>query len=69
VHFALDMVGFIPIVGDVVDVLHGFWYLAEGRYGEMWLSFGSALPISGDIAFKGTKWTMKAARIGTRVAI
>jgi RHS repeat-associated protein len=46
-HAALDVVGLIPVVGEVADVANGVWYLAEGNYVDAALSMTSAIPLAG----------------------
>ncbi|MGP3634421.1 golvesin C-terminal-like domain-containing protein [Streptomyces sp. 24-1644] len=46
-HAALDVVGLIPVVGEVADVANGLWYLAEGNYVDAALSMTSAIPLVG----------------------
>jgi RHS repeat-associated protein len=46
-HAALDVVGLIPVVGEVADVANGIWYAAEGNYVDAALSFASAIPVAG----------------------
>ena len=58
VHNALDVVGFIPGVGDIADGLNGLVYLAEGRYIEAGISLVSMIPLVGDLGKVG-KWGVK----------
>ncbi|MFF3290685.1 DNRLRE domain-containing protein [Streptomyces sp. NPDC003023] len=46
-HAALDVVGLIPVVGEVADVANGIWYAAEGNYVDAALSLSSAIPFAG----------------------
>ncbi|MEU1893675.1 DNRLRE domain-containing protein [Streptomyces pristinaespiralis] len=46
-HAALDVVGLIPVVGEVADVANGIWYAAEGNYVDAALSMSSAIPLVG----------------------
>jgi RHS repeat-associated protein len=46
-HAALDVVGLVPVVGEVADVANGIWYTAEGNYVDAALSFTSAIPLAG----------------------
>jgi hypothetical protein len=64
-HTALDIAGFIPVVGAVADVANAAWYLAEGDYANAALSGVSAIPGVGDaigLAGKGGKATLKLAK-------
>lgn len=75
-HTALDVAGFVPVVGAVADVANGAWYAAEGDYANAAMSMASAVPFVGDaaaaakIAVKGSKLLKdgeKAAQIGSKV--
>ncbi|MFE6588866.1 DNRLRE domain-containing protein [Streptomyces sp. NPDC057781] len=46
-HAALDVVGMVPVVGEVADVANGIWYAAEGNYADAALSMASAIPLAG----------------------
>ncbi|MFC4906866.1 RHS repeat domain-containing protein [Actinomadura gamaensis] len=46
-HLTLDVIGYVPVVGEVADVANGVWYAAEGNYVDAGLSFGSAIPLVG----------------------
>ncbi|MFB7222260.1 DNRLRE domain-containing protein [Streptomyces sp. NPDC056227] len=46
-HATLDVVGLIPVVGEVADVANGIWYAAEGNYVDAALSMSSAIPLVG----------------------
>ncbi len=55
-HATLDGIGFIPVLGEAADLVHGFWYMAKGEFGDMALCFGSCIPVIGDATFKGAKY-------------
>jgi hypothetical protein len=57
-HNALDVVGFIPGVGDIADGINGLVYLAEGRYIEAGVSALAMIPLIGDLGKVG-KWGIK----------
>jgi hypothetical protein len=59
IHTALDIVGFIPVFGEIADGVNGIIYLAEGRKVEASISFLSMIPLKGDIIFKGGKYAYK----------
>jgi Domain of unknown function (DUF4157) len=64
-HAALDVAGFIPVVGAVADVANAAWYLAEGDYANAALSGISAIPGIGDAiggVAKGGKAAFKLAK-------
>ncbi|MFP8959934.1 DNRLRE domain-containing protein [Streptomyces nanhaiensis] len=46
-HATLDVVGLVPVVGEVADVANGIWYAAEGNYVDAALSMSSAIPLAG----------------------
>lgn len=57
-HAVLDIVGAIPVVGEVADVANAAWYAAEGNYEDAALSLASAVPGAGyaATAVKAAKW-------------
>ncbi|MEZ0612202.1 type VI secretion system tube protein TssD [Fibrella sp. WM1] len=57
-HGVLDVVGMIPVIGEVADLANAAIYASEGRYGEAALSAASAIPVAGN--FVG------AAKLGRR---
>ncbi|BCJ52199.1 hypothetical protein Asp14428_36740 [Actinoplanes sp. NBRC 14428] len=61
-HLALDVVGLVPVVGEVADVANGIWYAAEGNYVDSALSFASAIPVAGygATAAKGARYADEA---------
>lgn len=61
VHGGLDVLGFIPLVGEVADGANALIYLAEGRHIEAGISAAAMIPIVGD-AGKVGKWGVKAGR-------
>ncbi len=66
-HAALDVAGFIPVVGAVADVANAAWYLAEGDYTNAALSGISAIPGIGDAiggVAKGGKAAFKLGKAG-----
>ncbi|MFF9243971.1 DNRLRE domain-containing protein [Streptomyces sp. NPDC014776] len=60
-HAALDVVGMVPVVGEVADVANGIWYAAEGNYVDAALSLTSAIPLVGygATAVKAGKYAKK----------
>lgn len=58
-HAALDVAGFIPVVGALADLANAGWYAAEGDYTNAAFSAASAVPGVGDAA--------AAAKIGVKV--
>jgi hypothetical protein len=57
-HAVLDVVGLVPVVGEVADVANGVWYAAEGNYVDAGLSMSSAIPFLGygATAVKAVRW-------------
>lgn len=55
VHTGLDIVGFIPGVGDIADGVNAVIYLCEGDYVNAALSATSMIPVVGDAVSKGGK--------------
>lgn len=62
VHLGLDLIGFIPGLGEIADGVNGLIYLAEGRYVEAGISAASMLPIWGDLGKLG-KWGKATSEI------
>lgn len=58
IHTALDVVGMIPIVGEVADGANALIYLAEGDAVNAALSAAAMLPVGGQAA-TGVKWGKK----------
>lgn len=58
VHTALDVVGMIPVVGEVADGANALIYLAEGDAVNAGLSAASMLPVGGQAA-TAVKWGRK----------
>ena len=46
-HLALDLLGFIPVGGEVFDVISGFTYQLQGDKTNAYLSYASAIPFAG----------------------
>ncbi|MFG2999081.1 SpvB/TcaC N-terminal domain-containing protein [Streptomyces sp. NPDC048340] len=57
-HTTLDVVGMVPVVGEVADLGNAGWYAAEGDYGNATLSAASAIP--------GLGYMANAAKFGNR---
>ena len=54
-HFALDVLGLVPVVGEWADAANAGWYAKEGRYVEAGLSAAATVPFAGMAATLG-KW-------------
>jgi len=61
VHGILDVVGFIPGVGEIADGANALIYLGEGRFWEAGISAAAMLPVFGDTGKVG-KWGVRAGR-------
>lgn len=61
-QMALDIVGLIPVAGEVADIISGTISLARGNYGDAALSFASAIPVIGTAMGAG-KLAKKAGKI------
>ncbi|WP_434384441.1 hypothetical protein [Melittangium boletus] len=57
----LDLVGFIPAVGEVADLLNAGISAARGKYLDAALSLVSLIPGVGDVIGKGAKYALKFA--------
>ncbi|MFD6716865.1 DNRLRE domain-containing protein [Micromonospora chalcea] len=62
-HATLDVVGMVPVVGEVADVANGIWYAAEGNYVDAALSMASAIPLAGNAVTAA-----KLAKTGKKIA-
>jgi RHS repeat-associated protein len=59
----MDLLGMIPVIGSVVDVLHGASYAARGNYGEGAAYLGFLVPEVGDVG-QGVKITHDLRSLG-----
>ncbi|NLU13954.1 MAG: RHS repeat protein [Gammaproteobacteria bacterium] len=64
IHIALDVVGMIPVIGEVADGANALLYLAEGDHVNAALSAAAMLPIGGQAATAA-----KAAKRGAEAAV
>jgi papain fold toxin 1 (glutamine deamidase) of polymorphic toxin system len=60
IHTGLDVLGFIPVVGDVANGLNALIYLGQGDYADAALSAVALIPVAGSAAV--------AARLATKGA-
>ncbi|MFG2876037.1 SpvB/TcaC N-terminal domain-containing protein [Streptomyces sp. NPDC048337] len=58
-HTTLDVVGMVPVVGEVADLGNAGWYAAEGDYVNAGLSAASAIP--------GAGYAANAAKYGNKM--
>jgi hypothetical protein len=54
----LDIIGFVPVVGEVADLTNGIIYTIQGDGVNASLSFAATIPIGGWVA-TGAKWARK----------
>ncbi len=59
---ALDVVGMIPVVGEIADCINGVISLARGNYADAALSFAAMIPFFGN-AVTGAKIIKKAKKL------
>jgi hypothetical protein len=57
-HTALDVIGLVPVVGEVADGANALWYTAEGDYVNAALSAAAMIPVAGWAA-TGGKFAVK----------
>jgi hypothetical protein len=62
VHTALDVVGFIPVVGEVADGLNALIYLGEGDFTNAAISAAALVPVVGSAA-TGARMVYRGARL------
>jgi A nuclease family of the HNH/ENDO VII superfamily with conserved AHH len=58
-HTGLDVIGLVPVIGEVADLANGIIYTLEGDGVNATLSFAATIPIAGWVA-TGTKYAKKA---------
>ena len=58
-YLTLDLIGLIPLLGDAVDLGHGWQYYQEGRYLDAGLSGLALIPLIGTPAKMGLKAIIK----------
>ncbi len=68
VHIGLDVLGFIPVVGEVANGLNALIYLAEGDWTNAALSAVALIPIAGDAALVA-RMGARGVRIAEDVAV
>ena len=61
-QFVLDILGFIPVAGEIADAANGLIYLARGDYLNAGLSFAACIPFAGWAA-TGGKIIGKVAKV------
>ncbi|MEM6379171.1 MAG: hypothetical protein AAF705_13230 [Bacteroidota bacterium] len=58
------MIGFIPLFGEAADLINAGFYYYQGEEEDAILCLASMIPVVGDVAFKGSKYLVKAAASG-----
>ena len=66
VQLVLDIAGFIPFYGDIIDVVNAVIYFARKKYLEGFLSLIAIIPVVGSVLKFGVKGAIKAASIGAK---
>jgi hypothetical protein len=62
-HETLDIIGFIPVIGEFADAFNGLCYIVEGDKLNATLCFAScSFPLVADIVVKGSIYTVKAVK-------
>ena len=67
VQVGLDVVGLIPVVGEIADGVNGSIYLARGDKLNAALSFAAMIPVVGSAA-TGAKYVNKGLKYGEEIA-
>ncbi|MEZ0539976.1 type VI secretion system tube protein TssD [Fibrella arboris] len=68
-HSLLDVVGMIPVIGEVADAANAAIYVAQGDYANAAMSAASMIPLAGNfvgaakLAKTGAKLAQKAAKV------
>ena len=69
IHLGLDILGFVPVIGEPADIANAMLYIKEKNYLFAALSIIAIIPEIGDVIGKGGKYSIlgyksaKAARI------
>ncbi len=64
-HFALDILGMFPLLGEAADITNGVIYFVEGDKINGAMSVGSAIPIWGWVSTAG-KWVRTTTKVMTK---
>jgi hypothetical protein len=60
VQLAMDFLGFIPIIGDVIDIINALIYFYREKYVDGFLSLIAVIPVAGSFIKLGLKGAIKA---------
>lgn len=66
-HSVLDVVGLVPVLGEVADAVNAVWYAAEGDWLNAGLSASAMIPGLGMLA-TGAKYVDEAVALGSDAA-
>jgi RHS repeat-associated protein len=62
IQTVLDIVGFIPVVGEVADAANGVIYAFQGDWGNALISFVAVIPVVGELGKVG-RWGGKFLKL------
>lgn len=65
VHTALDIIGLVPALGEVADLVNGVLYTVQGDGVNATLSFGAAIPLVGWVS-TGAKYATILYKVGNK---
>jgi len=63
----LDVLGFIPFYGDIIDLVNAVIYYYRGKYLEAALSLIAVIPIVGSVIKFGAKGSMKVGKASAKL--
>ena len=63
VQTVLDWLGFLPGIGDVIDLINGTWYFARGKWFDGALSMIAIIPFIGSVLKTSVKTVAKATGV------
>ncbi len=67
VHGALDVAGFVPVLGAIPDVINAGVYAAEGEYVQAGISLVAAVPGAGDAVAAGNIAVKAGKQVARRI--
>ena len=60
VQLAMDFLGFIPVIGDIIDIINALIYFYREKYVDGFLSLIAVIPVAGSFIKLGLKGVIKA---------
>lgn len=60
VQLAMDFLGFIPVIGDIIDIINALIYFYREKYVDGFLSLIAVIPVAGSFIKLGLKGAIKA---------